>query len=64
MAHDMPWPLQERFSKSLAALKTEDIEQIDAMLKRLVQMMEAPPMPVWAFGPSEAVAPDEINAPE
>jgi len=64
MAHDMPWPLQERFSKSLKALKTEDIEQIDDMLKRLVQMMEAPAMPVWAFGPSEAVAADDIHFPD
>lgn len=64
MANDMPWPLQERFSESLADLKEEDIEQIDSMLKRVVEMMEAPPLPVWAFGPSESVAPDEINAPE
>lgn len=64
MANEMPWPLQERFSKSLAGLKLEEIEQIDTMLKRLVKMMEAPPLPVWAYGPSEAVAPDEINAPD
>ena len=63
-ANGMPWPLQERFSKGLAALKAEDIEQIDAMLKRLVQMMEAPAMPVWAFGPSEAVAADDIHFPD
>lgn len=64
LASDMPWPLQERFSKSLASLDTEDIEQIDTMLKRLVAMMEVPALPIWAFGPSDEVAPDQINAPE
>ncbi len=64
MANDMPWPLQERFSQSLADLKGEDIEQIDTMLKRLVEMMEAPSLPVWVYGPSEAVAPEEINGPK
>lgn len=47
MANDMPWPLQERFSKGLAELQEAEIEQIDIMLKRLVVMMEAPAMPVW-----------------
>lgn len=64
MANDMPWPLQERFSRSLAGLKLEEIEKIDTMLKRLVEMMEAPPLPVWVFGPSDTVAVDEINAPD
>lgn len=64
MANEMPWPLQERFSKGLAALDEVEIEQIDTILKRLVDMMEAPALPVWAFGPSEVVTPDEITPPE
>lgn len=64
MAHDMPWPLQERFSKGLAELQESEIAQIDAMLKRLVVMMEPPPMPVWAFGPSDTMAVNDIQSPE
>jgi len=64
LANEMPWPLQERFSKSLADLAQEEIEQIDTILKRLVAMMEAPALPIWALGPSDTVAPDQIKSPE
>jgi len=62
MANDMPWPLQERFSTSLAALDEAEQEQIDTILKSLVHMMEAPPLPVWPFGAD--VSADQIKAPE
>ncbi len=64
LASEMPWPLQERFSKSLADLETEEIKQIDTTLKRLVAMMEAPTLTIWAFGPNYTVAPEQINAPD
>lgn len=64
MANDMPWPLQERFSEELAELQETEIEHIDAVLKRLVVMMEAPAMQVWAFGPTDVIGSDEITAPE
>lgn len=62
MANDIPWPLQERFSQELAALQEPEIEQIDAILKRLVVMMEAPLVPVWTLSPRDALAAsDEIT---
>lgn len=48
LASDMPWPLQERFAQSLAALEAEDLERIDATLQRLVCMMEAPQVDPWS----------------
>lgn len=47
LASDMPWPLQERFARALAALENEDLELIDATLQRLVGMMEAPDVSPW-----------------
>ena len=47
---EMPWPLQERFAQSLGLLSDEEQEQFDTMLKNLVEMMEAPKMPVWPYG--------------
>jgi DNA-binding MarR family transcriptional regulator len=52
---DMPWPLQERFAQSLASLSDEKQEQFDTMLKHLVEMMEAPPVPVWPYGNRETM---------
>ncbi len=51
---EMPWPLQERFAQSLASLSDEEQEQFDTMLKNLVEMMEAPKMPVWPYGTHDA----------
>jgi DNA-binding MarR family transcriptional regulator len=64
MVRDMPWPLQERFSNSLAALPETEQDQIDQTLKKLVQMMEAPPLPVWPFGAGDVIGADQIKAPE
>lgn len=64
LASEMPWPLQERFSKSLADLEAEEIIQIDTTLKRLAAMMEAPTLPIWAFGPNDTIAPEQINSPQ
>ncbi len=64
MATDMPWPLQERFCSSLDALAEAEQAQIDTILKRLVEMMEVPPLPVWPFGTSDMVGADQIKPPE
>lgn len=64
MVRNMPWPLQERFSNSLAALPEAEQDQIDQTLKKLVQMMEAPPLTVWPFGAGDVISPDQIKAPE
>lgn len=61
-ARSLPWPLQERFANSLDALDETEIASIDATLKRIVTMMEAPPMLVWPFGediPAEAQPPED-----
>lgn len=62
LASEMPWPLQESFSKSLADLETGEIEQIDTTLKRLVVMMETPSLQIWTFGPGDAAAPEKIKS--
>lgn len=64
-ARSLPWPLQERFADSLAALDTEALEQIDDTLKRIVDMMEAPSMPVWPYGEEDpdAAPPSERKLP-
>jgi len=64
LANNMPWPLQERFSDSLTALSEAEQDQIDTILKRLVEMMEAPPLPIWPFGSAGAVEPDQIKIPK
>lgn len=58
LARSMPWPLQERFKVSLASLDIENIEIIDATLKRLLKMMEAPAIEVWPYGGDDAVPQD------
>ncbi|MFW5836652.1 MAG: MarR family winged helix-turn-helix transcriptional regulator [Desulfovibrionaceae bacterium] len=49
-AENMPWPLQERFSASISAMSREDVEKIDASLKKILEMMEAPACDVWPYG--------------
>ncbi len=49
-ARSLPWPLQERFAQSLAELDDAELASIDETLKRIVDMMEAPSMPVWPYG--------------
>ncbi|WP_462325477.1 MarR family winged helix-turn-helix transcriptional regulator [Desulfoplanes sp.] len=55
---EMPWPLQERFAQSLSSLSDEEQEQFDTMLKNLVEMMEAPKIPVWPYGIHECESQD------
>lgn len=64
LVNDMPWPLQERFSNCLAELAETEQDQIDKTLKKLVEMMEAPPLSVWPFGAGDVVTEDQIKAPE
>lgn len=58
MAQNMPWPLQERFKVSLASMSQEEIELMDATLKKLLAMMEVPDLEVWPYGGEDAVPPD------
>lgn len=39
-AREMPWPLQESFSKKLSGMPEEEQEEIDRVLRKIVDMME------------------------
>ncbi len=47
LARDMPWPLQERFASRLAALPVKGQEEIDRVLRQIVDMMEAREIDAW-----------------
>lgn len=47
LTEEMPWPLQERFAQGLDSLTAQEQEQFNIMLKKLVEMMEAPKIPLW-----------------
>jgi DNA-binding MarR family transcriptional regulator len=47
LALTMPWPLQERFARRLAALSRTEQEHIDQCLKQIVDMMEARKIEAW-----------------
>ncbi len=64
LAVAMPWPLQERFAESLSSLGPREQRKIDEMLGRIALMMEAPSIPVWPFGGSSEVTPNQIKTPE
>lgn len=55
LTKEMPWPLQERFTRGLGSLTEQEQEQFDIMLKKLVEMMEAPKVPIWPYGAQEAL---------
>ncbi len=47
LAREMPWPLQERFAARLAAMAPREQEEIDQVLKQVVDMMEAREIDAW-----------------
>lgn len=47
LVREMPWPLQERFATRLAAMAPEEQEEIDQVLKEIVDMMEAREIDAW-----------------
>ena len=47
LTEEMPCPLQERFARGLGALTDQEQEQFDIMLKKLVEIMESPRIPLW-----------------
>jgi DNA-binding MarR family transcriptional regulator len=61
LTEEMPWPLQERFAQSLASLSDEEQKRFDTMLKRLVEMMEAPELAIWPYGCADTVPPEQVN---
>ena len=61
LTKEMPWPLQERFAQSLASLSEEEQERFDTMLKRLVDMMEAPKIEVWPYGCPDTIPSEQLN---
>jgi len=61
LTEEMPWPLQERFARSLASLSDQEQEQFDSMLKKLVLMMEVPQIPLWPYGTQDSLSPDPLQ---
>lgn len=64
VAHDVPRPLQERFSKKLNALNDAEKASIDTILKRLVDMMEPSGLPLWVVGAGGGEKQESINSSE
>ena len=60
LTEEMPWPLQERFARSLDLLTDQEQEQFDIMLKKLVEMMESPKIPIWPYGNHDAIVQDSF----
>ena len=60
-ANEVPWPLQERFSKQLDALNDLEKAKIDNTLARLVEMMEATELKALGVGSRPGKRPDPVN---
>ena len=60
-ANDIPWPLQEDFSKKLNILEESEKAQIDTTLKRLVEMMEMPSIPTFVIDANDTKKQDITN---